>query len=795
MKAKNKILILALAGILLLPYAILRAQSSDETEQPTLISISITKENGFVPDQFEVEAGKTITIELTSDDNSVHGLTFSEKSLKDVSMGVNPGQTTSITFEVPKKIDSYSFYCSAPGHKRKGEVGTMIVVRPTLTDPAQIDENISATDLGIEEKKITSNNIFSPLNNLWNNIKIAFTSDPIKKTEMRLDIANEKLIEAKQLTEELNEPEKAMQAINAYQKEISKSIKIIEKMSETNQVKMQTFANEIIDNSFKQQNLIDGLEKKLNVEHFDDLYKAKEENIKYVNIVLAQIVPSEGIESTLIEIIDQQKGSEFKDFKNLEILKTIEEKAPEQAKPAIQRAQENTIQRLEENIRMMNEENKEEFKNYVKNIGGNEVLQLKVIENMSKRDINESVNNVVASIKENVINKVSNKIEILSEKSQNNLLNNLKTEKIEDLRIINELENGVSIQSKDRIMEVKEETLQKISKNIVENTDTAEGQEKFLKEMRDNNDVKQLEIIREIGNTVPSIKMNIIQEAKTETIRKIKENIAGAGNEEEKEKILNKIAGDRPEQIRVIEEIDDQSSSMIKDILQKQTEKIENKIQIIENTSTLEQLRERIQQGEEKDSNENISQIQNQIENRIKVIQGNEMTEKNSAEKPKKIEINVNSQALSNIKRSVNCIQVITPARDSVSNTCINFPTPCDVPSGWKKVESCVQADKIENINQLTCVELCGSLNYGKGICRSWAVVPSAKMGCRDDETKANATSDCFVPTNLMGLGKACCCSTPENKIVPHQQGEISNDSVTSSNEASFQINEQIIDF
>ncbi len=80
MKAKNKILILMLIGILLLPFAIVKAQDSNEDEQPTLISISISKENGFVPQQFEAQAGKTITIELTSDDNSVHGLRFSEKT-------------------------------------------------------------------------------------------------------------------------------------------------------------------------------------------------------------------------------------------------------------------------------------------------------------------------------------------------------------------------------------------------------------------------------------------------------------------------------------------------------------------------------------------------------------------------------------------------------------------------------------------------------------------------------------------------------------------------------------------
>ncbi|MBI2022200.1 hypothetical protein HYS93_04985 [Candidatus Daviesbacteria bacterium] len=35
------------------------------------------------------------------------------------------------------------------------------------------------------------------------------------------------------------------------------------------------------------------------------------------------------------------------------------------------------------------------------------------------------------------------------------------------------------------------------------------------------------------------------------------------------------------------------------------------------------------------------------------------------------------------------CIQVITPAKNPKTGECKDFPTPCDVPEGWDKVESC----------------------------------------------------------------------------------------------------------
>jgi hypothetical protein len=35
------------------------------------------------------------------------------------------------------------------------------------------------------------------------------------------------------------------------------------------------------------------------------------------------------------------------------------------------------------------------------------------------------------------------------------------------------------------------------------------------------------------------------------------------------------------------------------------------------------------------------------------------------------------------------CIQVITPAKNPITGECKEFPTPCNVPPGWQKVESC----------------------------------------------------------------------------------------------------------
>jgi len=45
--------------------------------------------------------------------------------------------------------------------------------------------------------------------------------------------------------------------------------------------------------------------------------------------------------------------------------------------------------------------------------------------------------------------------------------------------------------------------------------------------------------------------------------------------------------------------------------------------------------------------------------------------------------------AIIDLDKNKICVQVITPAKNPVTGECKEFPSPCDVPSGWIKVNSC----------------------------------------------------------------------------------------------------------
>ncbi|MFA6407617.1 MAG: hypothetical protein WCV80_02855 [Candidatus Paceibacterota bacterium] len=84
-------------------------------------------ENGFLPKSFSVEAGKMVSLALTSDDAFSHTLSFDNPDLSKFNMGIGAQETRVIFFWAPQEKKTYSFRCGLPGHVDRGEVGNMIV--------------------------------------------------------------------------------------------------------------------------------------------------------------------------------------------------------------------------------------------------------------------------------------------------------------------------------------------------------------------------------------------------------------------------------------------------------------------------------------------------------------------------------------------------------------------------------------------------------------------------------------------------------------------------------------------
>jgi len=103
-----------------------QALSEEELAQITNDIELYLSADGFSPNEFTVNAGDAVTITLTGSEDSSHILAFADSKMSGVFINVRPGETRSVTFNAPE-AGSYTFFCDFPGHRGRGEEGTMIV--------------------------------------------------------------------------------------------------------------------------------------------------------------------------------------------------------------------------------------------------------------------------------------------------------------------------------------------------------------------------------------------------------------------------------------------------------------------------------------------------------------------------------------------------------------------------------------------------------------------------------------------------------------------------------------------
>lgn len=259
---------------------------------------------------------------------------------------------------------------------------------PGATEIVNLDENIQPEDLGISEPRLLPDSPLYFFKNWVRNIQSAFIFNPVKKTELRMKFTNEKLVELKKIIEKTKDPRVIKEATENYQQEVEKvkkqSERIKNKAKENPQV--ENFLDKFIHQQTLHQKLLQKLENQVPAEALEKIKEVRERHLERFKDVMVQLEDrNEKITEKLDKILENQKGSPFKDFKNLEILKRLEEKIPPEAKEAIKKTQENALNRLKENLEKMSPENQEKFEEYTKKISGEKAEQLEILKDLSTK--------------------------------------------------------------------------------------------------------------------------------------------------------------------------------------------------------------------------------------------------------------------------------------------------------------------------------------------------------------------------------------------------------------------------
>ena len=277
----------------------------------------------------------------------------------------------------------------------------------TAPEAVNLDEDVQSQDLGVQEPKLLPDSPFYFLKDWARAIQSTFTFNPVKKAELRMKFANEKLMEVKKIVEKSKDPKVIKKATENYQQEVenvkNQADKIKEKAKENPEV--DKFLNKFISQQVLHQKLLQKLETQVPSQALEKIKEAREEHLeRFKDVMLKLEDRGEKITEKLDKILEEQKGSQFKNFKNLEVLKNLEEKVPEEAKGAIQKAEENALKRLQGDLEKMSPEDQEKFGEYLEKISGEKERQLEIMEKIKSEspELKENLEKVKERIKEKI---------------------------------------------------------------------------------------------------------------------------------------------------------------------------------------------------------------------------------------------------------------------------------------------------------------------------------------------------------------------------------------------------------
>ncbi|OGY44799.1 MAG: hypothetical protein A2729_02850 [Candidatus Buchananbacteria bacterium RIFCSPHIGHO2_01_FULL_39_14] len=231
----------------------------------------------------------------------------------------------------------------------------------TATSTPPVDD-----DLDIGEPKVLPNSPWYWAKSLWRSVRQWATFDPIKKAEMRLQTANERLAELQELADEGTiTPEHLDRILAKYEKEINKLKEHLAKVQDKTQERVERLVNQFTKQEFIRQRILQRLEEKLNAEKMEAM---RERMLQRWGEILEDN-DLEKIETRIKNALENTATSTEKNLYNLQVLERLKDKVSEQAGEAIIRAQSNTLKRLGEEFREMTfEERVERVQDYLENL-------------------------------------------------------------------------------------------------------------------------------------------------------------------------------------------------------------------------------------------------------------------------------------------------------------------------------------------------------------------------------------------------------------------------------------------
>jgi hypothetical protein len=325
---------------------------------------------------------------------------------------------------------------------RAEETTTTTATEPTtVTESTAVtaDETVTASDLGVAEPTLLPDSRFYFFKNWGRAIRETLTFNKEKRAELATKFASERLIEAQKLAEKAADPAVLNKAVENYQTEIEK-IKALSDQVNKDDPNAGKFLDKLADFQLKHQRAIDRLSKQLPPEAKERALAAQEKSLEQFGEMMVRLDDPEKMKERLEKALGEQKGGEFKNFKNLEVLMRIEAKAPDAAKAALRGAQENALNRLHGDLNQMSPADQAKFKDYLGGVGGNELRQAEIIDRLENKGLPEGMKKEMEASRADIAGRMEKRMENMSEADRTKLQEKIEKGELPRPKMMNDLE-------------------------------------------------------------------------------------------------------------------------------------------------------------------------------------------------------------------------------------------------------------------------------------------------------------------------------------------------------------------
>ena len=468
--------------------------------------------------------------------------------------------------------------------QEEGLTNEKIVAEEQEQPPAevQIDETVTEEDLEVETGGILPDNPLYGFKRLGRRVREMTTFNPIKKAELELKHANQELIDAKKVIDEKSDDLGAVKdvakAIKSFEKKVSRIEKradALAKRKEAGDLQVDALLQDVLDKQIKQQKVLETIQKKV-VDHapanvasriVENIQIAQDSAAESAGKVLGVEKDPERLAQHVDRVLSSQRGSSFKDLRNLEVLKRVEEHVDEHARDGIHRAQEQALKRFAGRVGQLSaSERKEKFEKYVSHVGGDETRHMEIFDELKHFDaIPDDVRKKMELAKDIAARRFQGRLdhfedrgfeEGFRQRAHERMFRRFKGEAdVKKLRVIEELKQRVDHEGiKDVVDEHHEEAVAKFKEAFTDDKSATQVArfEELSKKMAENPDPTTFRLLQELEEEVKSdpSKRAFIERMERDAKARFAERAAEEGN-----RFFEEISSSNPQDIEILKSL------------------------------------------------------------------------------------------------------------------------------------------------------------------------------------------------------------------------------------------------